>query len=78
MDGRLTVGDVVLLMRFVTELDLPNEDEFKRGNVAPATLGSGTPTPATPTLADPREIAVGDVVLLLRAAVDLVIFTRPD
>ncbi|MHC4974933.1 MAG: thrombospondin type 3 repeat-containing protein, partial [Planctomycetota bacterium] len=76
-DGRLNVADAVLLLRFVTQLDAATAEELKRGNVAPASFGTGTPPPATPTLEEPRRLDVGDAVLLLRAVVGLSEFTAP-
>jgi hypothetical protein len=78
-NGVIDVGDVVLLLRWATGLDLPmTDEEFHRANVAPflsdpldPALVTPIPCPGTGT------VDVADVVLTLRASVNLVTFTTP-
>jgi hypothetical protein len=76
-DGLTTVADVVLALRFAVGLEAPSVEELRRVNVAPASVVPGSPDVATPTAAPPRVVDVADVVLLLRAAVELTRFTSP-
>jgi hypothetical protein len=75
-DGLVNVGDVVLMLRYSVELDVPNQTEVGRGNVAPAMITGVGPEIVTP-IGKPRQIDIGDVVLTLRIAVDLAETTPP-
>jgi hypothetical protein len=73
----VNVLDVVRALRFVVGVEQATAEELRRGNVAPATLFAATPERATPTLEGAPTVEVTDVVLLLRAAVGLTVFTDP-
>jgi len=76
-DRIVNVSDVVRSLRFAVLLETPNASELAAGNIAPASEVAGSPPVATPTLALPRVIDVTDVVLSLRASVQLVRFSDP-
>jgi len=76
-DGVITIGDAVVALRMSVQLETPTTIEMRRVNVAPATIVPGNPDIATPTVAPPAQVNVGDAVLILRASVALVRFTDP-
>jgi hypothetical protein len=76
-DGRVDVADVVRSLRLGVGLELATPDEIARANVAPATITPGDPEVATPSLAEPRSVDIGDTVLLMRAAVGLTRLASP-
>ena len=66
-------GSVAL--RLSLGLDIADEDTARRAEVAPAQLlDSGL---LRPTRAEPMRMSIADVVLMLRAAVDLSQFDDP-
>lgn len=77
-DGRVDVGDVVTALRMSVGLEPINAEQAIRANVAPADMTPASPAPfATPNLSAPGVIDVGDVVLLLRSCVGVVMFPQP-
>lgn len=76
-DGDVNVADVVRVVRFAVDADEPSIDEARRAEVAPAHFSGPSPNLATPLLDDADGVNVGDVVLALRASVDLVVFPHP-
>jgi hypothetical protein len=76
-DGQITIGDAVVVLRMSVQLETPTAAELRRANVAPATIVAGSPDVATPTLAPPVGVDIGDAVLILRASVQLTRFPDP-
>ena len=63
-------------MRLSIGLDIADEDTARRAEVAPAQLlDAGL---LRPTRAEPMRLSIADVVLMLRAAVDLAQFDDPS
>ena len=74
-DGKVDISDVVRELRLSLQIETADEDVARRAEVAPATLlESGN---LRPTRAEPMRVTIGDVVLLLRAAVGLSVFDAP-
>ena len=77
-DGLLNVSDVIRVLRLAVDLEEPEDLEtFRRANVGPADLSGGEPQTARPTNEEPRVLDVADVILVLRASVDLIVFAEP-
>lgn len=81
-DGVVNVSDVLRLLRLAVGLDPLGEEEGLRADVAPAdlllSLVAGVPDRATPRSEGPPYLLdVQDVLLALRASVDLVDLSEP-
>lgn len=76
-DAKVTVADVVKVLRFSVGLETATAEQAFRANVSPATIVAGPTDVATPTLAEPRVVDISDVVLMLRTAVGLAVLTEP-
>ncbi|MEM7244830.1 MAG: hypothetical protein AAF533_05770 [Acidobacteriota bacterium] len=76
-DGVVDIADVVRALRMAVSLETPSVDELKWGNVAPADITPADPLDQASPRLDSVTIDIGDVVMMLRAAVDLIEFVSP-
>ncbi|MEM7246227.1 MAG: LamG-like jellyroll fold domain-containing protein [Acidobacteriota bacterium] len=71
-DGRVTVGDVVRMLRMAVGIEAPTPELVIRGDLSPALLVDDSEVPALYYRLGDTQLDISDVVLMLRDAVGLI------